>query len=647
MFWNPSKLGALDRDLLEYFCCVASLSLATFGCNNAALGCALVRVALQGQTITAAPVLQALMAFASLHRYGLQSQALELKVAALGSLAQEPRAPSLGVEATLQHAATGMLLCSFEMHQSSSTSGHWPFYLGGVKAVFGACSTKTLHQLGSDVAVLLDWVHYHDVLARFSLLHWTKGGSSDLPPAPTDFFCPQLSFCKQQFPIHVIGCEARTDEQRAAVLDVISRTEKMSSSRSLNYCKRILQAVWAQDDLVNGCNIGYREKLSSIGAGIQLSPNATRLLQRWGVFEEVLQYAAQPEAGTFRSYRGDMLSQSLPVSHPTLVREEAPYIVIHRADLLRALLSGMERHGITLKLSSEVKEINFHKPSIRLSNDEVYEADLILGADGERSRCRGILLGREDPPHSPGDVVYRISVPTKNIAEGHAAWDLKRRCSVNFWMGPGGHVVSYLIQHDILNLVLVYTEGAGGKVMYGPQRADLDEFRSKIVNWDPVLHELINVPGSVCTKWTLFQIHEVIQWRHESGRFVLIGDAAHAILPCLAQGAAQAFEDAGVLGAIFSQPVGRDQIPDALRVFEEVRKPRASDVRHCTLEQKAMFALSDGPGQEERDAGLRAGADHGLFRWLWEYDAAESGREAWEAFLNKAREDGIEPRHDN
>ncbi|KAM9885485.1 zinc-finger transcription factor [Verticillium dahliae] len=383
MFWNPSKLGALDRDLLEYFCCVASLSLATFGCNNAALGCALVRVALQGQTITAAPVLQALMAFASLHRYGLQSQALELKVAALGSLAQEPRAPSLGVEATLQHAATGMLLCSFEMHQSSSTSGHWPFYLGGVKAVFGACSTKTLHQLGSDVAVLLDWVHYHDVLARFSLLHWTKGGSSDLPPAPTDFFCPQvsklpppifcmlnllsqvcdavsssaiplntsggvgdyksflevldwrirslsipqvpdddsrasddttlvmqlyqlaillfldrcfedlidqpvrtqqnidkafailpqLSFCKQQFPIHVIGCEARTDEQRAAVLDVISRTEKMSSSRSLNYCKRILQAVWAQDDLVNGCNIGYREKLSSVISHCSMIPS--------------------------------------------------------------------------------------------------------------------------------------------------------------------------------------------------------------------------------------------------------------------------------------------------------------------------------------------------------------------------------------
>ncbi|KAK1570178.1 FAD binding domain-containing protein [Colletotrichum navitas] len=370
----------------------------------------------------------------------------------------------------------------------------------------------------------------------------------------------------------------------------------------------------------------------TIGAGIQLSPNATRLLQHWGVFEEVLKYADQPEAGTFRSYRGDVLSQSPPVSHPNLV-SEAPYIVIHRADLLKTLLSGTEMLGIEIKLGSEVKEIDFNKPSLRLSTGEVYEADLILGADGERSRCRSGLLGREDPPYSPGDVVYRVSVPTKNITELHSAWDMKRRSSVNFWMGPGGHVVSYLIQHDVLNVVLVYAEGASGDVMYGPQRAGLEEFGSRIAGWDPVLHELINTEGSVCTKWTLFQIDEPTQWRHKSGRFALIGDAAHAMLPCLAQGAAQAFEDAGVLGAIFSQSVGRGQIPDALRVFEEVRKPRASDVRRRTLDQKAMFSLTDGPDQEERDAELRAGADYGLFEWLWEYNAIESGTEAWKRLL--------------
>ncbi|KAF2231528.1 FAD/NAD(P)-binding domain-containing protein [Viridothelium virens] len=379
-------------------------------------------------------------------------------------------------------------------------------------------------------------------------------------------------------------------------------------------------------------------ELQEIGAGIQLSPNATRLLRHWGILEEVLKYADRPEAGTFRSYKGGVLSRSPPVSDLRLV-SDTPYVVIHRADLLRALLSGTEKHKIDVKLGSEVKEIDFNKPSLRLSTGESYEADMILGADGERSHCRSSLLGRPDPPYSPGDVVYRISVPTKDINERHLAWDLKTRSSVNFWMGSGGHVVSYLIQHDILNMVLIYAEGTSGKAIYGPQRADLEEFRSKISDWDPVLHALINVEGSICTKWTLFQIHEPAQWRHESGRFLLIGDAAHAILPCLAQGAAQAFEDAGVLGSIFSQSVERDQIPDAFRVFEEVRKPRASDVRHRTLDQKAMFALADGAIQEERDAKLRAGADFELFKWLWEYDATASGRKAWKEFAETHEEE--------
>lgn len=91
--------------------------------------------------------------------------------------------------------------------------------------------------------------------------------------------------------------------------------------------------------------------------------------------------------------------------------------------------------------------------------------------------------------------------------------------------------------------------------------------------------------------------------------------------------------------------MGRDQIPDALRVFEEVRKPRASAVRHRTLDQKAMFALADGPDQKKRDANLRADADHELFKWLWEYDAAESGREAWKNFT-KTHENEVKAHND-
>ncbi|KAH4115892.1 hypothetical protein HBI46_055160 [Parastagonospora nodorum] len=384
MLWNTFKLEVPDRDLFEYLLtgscapsavyCVASASLATFGHDAATLGKILVRIGLEGRTASAAAVLQALLAFSSLHRYGLQPHAVELKIAALKSLAEGSAVPSLGAKETIQHIATGMLLCSFEIHHSSCSSDEWMGCLRGVETVINASSIKTLLQLGSDVVVLLDWVHYHDILARFSLLYWEREGTPELPSTPTNFFGPQisilpppvfsminllsqacvtissstippetgnsaddyknfvgvidwrirtvpmlkithddndvlddvallmhlyqlamlvflnrrsegvidqpirtqdyidkafallprLSFCKQQFPIHVIGCEARTDEQRAVILDVISRTEKMSLSRSFSYCRRILQAVWAQDDLREGNKISHRDMLTSV-----------------------------------------------------------------------------------------------------------------------------------------------------------------------------------------------------------------------------------------------------------------------------------------------------------------------------------------------------------------------------------------------
>jgi hypothetical protein len=107
-------------------------------------------------------------------------------------------------------------------------------------------------------------------LAMLVFLNRRSEGVIDQPIRTQDYIdkafalFTQLSFCKQQFPIHVIGCEARTDEQRAVILDVISRTENMSPSRSFSYCKRILQAVWAQDDLREGNKISHRDMLTSV-----------------------------------------------------------------------------------------------------------------------------------------------------------------------------------------------------------------------------------------------------------------------------------------------------------------------------------------------------------------------------------------------
>lgn len=117
---------------------------------------------------------------------------MELKIAALSSLTQGSSAPSLSAEETIQHIAMGMLLCSFEVHQSSCTSGQWTHYLAGVKTLIEVSFVEALVEMDSDVVVLLDWVHYHDVLAGFSQLHHKKEGTMGLRWTPIELFSQEV-----------------------------------------------------------------------------------------------------------------------------------------------------------------------------------------------------------------------------------------------------------------------------------------------------------------------------------------------------------------------------------------------------------------------------------------------------------------------
>ncbi|KAI0879962.1 fungal-specific transcription factor domain-containing protein [Annulohypoxylon maeteangense] len=363
--WNPSDLEVGEKNLFQYFQCTAAQSLATFGYNPGDLSGVLIRVALAGHTTSATAVLQSLLAFSSIHRHDVHSQAVELKISALKALAAAAGNPVGTVEA-VQHVAAGMLLCSFEIHQSSCTSSQWTWYLSGVKDVIKAAGLGRSPQ-DNDLAILLDWVYYHDVLARFTLRHWHKESNAVTSAvsnaraevshaAPSAFsviqllsdvcdavsarsvagqpfeniddhksflkildwrirsipleaivcdstdaslmielyqlamlvylnrasenllsqttktqhqidkafsIFSQLDSCDRQFPIFILGCEARGDDQRAIILDLITKTEKKASSRSFNYVKILLQAIWAQDDLANG-HINYCDKLNYV-----------------------------------------------------------------------------------------------------------------------------------------------------------------------------------------------------------------------------------------------------------------------------------------------------------------------------------------------------------------------------------------------
>ncbi|RMZ68686.1 zinc-finger transcription factor [Pyrenophora seminiperda CCB06] len=217
------------ENLLTYYstpsivCHVASAALATFGYDATVLGASLVRIALSRETPSATAVLDALLAFSSLHRYGLQPQAAKLKISALKALARASTAPRLGPRETVEHTATGMLLCSFEVHISSCSSDEWMAYLAGVETVICAANIDELLELDPDAVILLDWVRYFDVLARFSLLYWERDGTPELPSTLPDIFSS-----------HEISCLPPPISSMLSLLsqtcDTISRSSSSSSS---------------------------------------------------------------------------------------------------------------------------------------------------------------------------------------------------------------------------------------------------------------------------------------------------------------------------------------------------------------------------------------------------------------------------------
>ncbi|KAH7312712.1 FAD binding domain-containing protein [Stachybotrys elegans] len=394
-------------------------------------------------------------------------------------------------------------------------------------------------------------------------------------------------------------------------------------------------------------------RLQQIGAGIQLSPNATRTLRSWGILDAVLKHAYQPRTSVFRSWHnGKVLAPFLPPSSYIEATYGAPYIVVHRADLLAVMVSAAEACGVTIRLGCNVTDVRLEDATVILSDGEYVSGDVILGADGERSYCRSVLAGRLDLPVPTDDVVARIAVSRNDILqdEKHPSWELMQPGSVNVWLGPDSHAVSYLLNNsNILNVVLIRKEPRRRPqdVMYGPQPVALQDLRESFDGWDPALRALIDVPGrSHCIKWTMLRINEVKHWRHQGGApFCVLGDAAHAMPPYLAQGAAQAFEDAAALGSIFSKISSKDRIADALQTFESVRKPRVDKILELTLSRKDMYGMHDGEEQQLRDERLALGDDEESpdyqarpkFReWLWGYDAAADAAQAWEKVVQAA-----------
>lgn len=358
--------------------------------------------------------------------------------------------------------------------------------------------------------------------------------------------------------------------------------------------------------------------LEEFGAGLQLSPNATRVLASLGALDAISPLATAPRAIRILRGRDEATLSVLDLSNAA-ARWGAPYLVIHRADLQRALveLAGRER-AIELRLGTELvgyganadkAQAAFKRGLLTVSE----EGDLLIGADGLRSKVREKLgLGVQDAPVFAGRVAFRATLEAAALGRAASAPVVTLR------LGSRAHLVQYpLRQGAYVNLVAVIEAGWRGEPPGHPWdgEADRPSLTRAFAGWSATARALIETPR----KWRAWPLYTRPPLpSYASGRVALTGDAAHPMVPFLAQGAAQAIEDAGALARALAAD---GDTARALAAYSATRAPRAGRVQREALAQTRVYHMS-GPMALARDIAMRGlGPDRLLKRFDWLYGA--------------------------
>ena len=357
--------------------------------------------------------------------------------------------------------------------------------------------------------------------------------------------------------------------------------------------------------------------LHELGAGLQLTPNATRALRALGVLEAVSALATAPRAvRVLRGADGGELAH-LPVDDAEQ-RWGAPYLAIHRADLQRALADAAIAANVALHFDSEVVGLDSDAASaslgLRRRGVERRESGaLLVAADGLRSLVRAQGgFGANEAPRLSGRVAFRATVAAERVAARAHANEVTLR------IGPSAHLVHYPLRGaSLINLAAVIEASWRGSAEDDPWDAVADRpaLDRAFADWSGDARALIAAP----TDWRAWPLHVREPLPHfAKGRVALIGDAAHPMTPFLAQGAAQAIEDAEALGRRLAET---DDVASALAAYSDDRVARANRIQREALAQGRLFHL-DGPLAFARDLTMLAlGPEGVLRRYGWLYTA--------------------------
>jgi salicylate hydroxylase len=362
--------------------------------------------------------------------------------------------------------------------------------------------------------------------------------------------------------------------------------------------------------------------LAEIGAGLQLSPNATRLLDRLGVLDQLKNSSVEPRAICLHDGVSGERLLHLPVGEQAKQRWGAPYIVCHRADLQNALLNkARSEPNIAIQLQSAVTQHNSDENGtlVRVQyHDRIEEhrGAMLVGADGVWSNTRNATSDLDRARYT-GTIAWRSSVAVDELPQDFAAL-MPEGTNVVAWTGANAHLVAYPIRSgQMINFVAVAPDRQSAR---RDTETPSQDFVREFGNWHKGLQEAMRA-SLPWTPWRLFEMPKCRFLTEE--RVVLIGDAAHAMTPYAAQGAAMAIEDACALACALS--ADRAAWPSALTRFSKARTKRiGAVVRRGALNQLAYHAK--GPVAVARNIVLRNRPVEKFiegFDWLYGFDAEE------------------------
>ncbi|KAI1143259.1 FAD/NAD(P)-binding domain-containing protein [Hypoxylon sp. FL0543] len=342
--------------------------------------------------------------------------------------------------------------------------------------------------------------------------------------------------------------------------------------------------------------------LHEIGAGIQITPNSARILQRWALPDELWASAANPTSLTVRRYSGEALVFEKDFGKEMNEKYGAPFIELHRIDLQTALYNRAKELGVDFRFGMRISNVNFETGEITSQTGEKARGDLVIAADGLWSLCRTQFLPKdfEGVPRPTGDLAYRLVITLDQIEDPELR-ELVSKPKCNVWLGPNSHVVGYSLRAGTeFNIVLLAPDDLPSGV--SKQAGSVEEMRALFKNWDPILNRFLALVDSV-KKWKLMHRKEMRKWIHvsENSNFVFVGDSCHPMLPYLGQGANSAIEDGAVLGRLLGHIQTKEQVGKALRLYEQLRKPRGDAIVRETFGQRDVNHMVDGPRQRERD----------------------------------------------